>query len=151
MGKRASSPSAASHTAEPHASSLAQGVEGVVKLAVLFRSEGTLQGKVLGATGGNGTPRKAKTMATLLHYTDTARRQVNYEQGEDGKWYASIPGFVGLYAVGASVGEARRKLAEALDRWMYGHAAQGGKTPPEGNPTLTSVILGLSTVLVCAL
>jgi predicted RNase H-like HicB family nuclease len=89
---------------------------------------------VAGANGGNGNPRKDKNMATLLHYTNAAMRRAKYEQMEDGKWYASIPGFIGLYTVGSSVEEARRKLYDTFAGWVYVCAVKDENNPPEAAP-----------------
>ena len=60
-------------------------------------------------------------MATYLEYLRAAMRKAQFEQMEDGKWFASIPELTGLWATGASVEEARKELAETLDGWIDVH------------------------------
>ncbi|HEV8713507.1 MAG TPA: type II toxin-antitoxin system HicB family antitoxin [Candidatus Binatia bacterium] len=69
-------------------------------------------------------------MATYLEYIKTAMRHAQYEQMEDGRWFASIPGFDGLWADGSSREEAQQQLSEALDGWIYVHALRGQNRPP---------------------
>ncbi|MGH7913842.1 MAG: type II toxin-antitoxin system HicB family antitoxin [Candidatus Binataceae bacterium] len=57
-------------------------------------------------------------MATVLEYMHAAMRHANYERCEDGSIFATIPGFRGLWAQGATVEDAREDLYSALDGWI---------------------------------
>jgi predicted RNase H-like HicB family nuclease len=70
-------------------------------------------------------------MATYPEYIRAAMRRARYEQMEDGEWYASIPGFDGLWATGPSVEEAREQLLETLDEWLPVHAWVGKNRLPD--------------------
>lgn len=59
--------------------------------------------------------------AEASKYILTAMRRAQYEQMEDGEWFASIPGFEGLWASGPSVEEAREQLLETLYEWISVH------------------------------
>jgi predicted RNase H-like HicB family nuclease len=69
-------------------------------------------------------------MATYPEYTAAALRHAHYEQMEDNGWFASIPGFDGLWAEGDSVEEARQQLIEALDGWITVHSQAGKNQLP---------------------
>jgi predicted RNase H-like HicB family nuclease len=69
-------------------------------------------------------------MATYLEYAKAAMNRAQYEDMGDGTWYASIPGFDGLWAIGSSQDEAREQLYETLDGWIYVHVTRGHNQPP---------------------
>lgn len=52
-------------------------------------------------------------MATYLEYARAAMNRAEYEEMEDGEWYASIPGFEGLWAVGPTREDTREQLYRA--------------------------------------
>lgn len=55
----------------------------------------------------------------LTRYLDTAMGRARYELMEDDEgWFATIPGFPGLYGSGETVEEARRDLRGALEGWI---------------------------------
>ena len=70
-------------------------------------------------------------MATYLQYVKAAMCRAQYEQMEDGEWFASIPGFDGLWAAGPSIEEARERLIETLDGWISVHALRGENRLPD--------------------
>lgn len=70
-------------------------------------------------------------MATYLEYMQAAMRRAQYEQMEDSEWFASIPGFDGLWADGVSREEAQQRLYETLDGWIYVHVMRGKNRPPD--------------------
>jgi predicted RNase H-like HicB family nuclease len=70
-------------------------------------------------------------MATYPEYTKAAMNRAQYEQMEDGEWFASIPGFDGLWATGSSVEEAREQLMGTLDGWISVHAWRGKNRLPD--------------------
>lgn len=47
------------------------------------------------------------------------------EKMENGAWFASIPGFEGLWATGPTEEKAREDLFEALDGWIMVHVWVG--------------------------
>jgi predicted RNase H-like HicB family nuclease len=64
-------------------------------------------------------------MIPSADYLKAARRRVRYEHLEDGEWFASIPGFPGLWATGSSVANARAQLIETLYEWLAVHTMIG--------------------------
>lgn len=70
-------------------------------------------------------------MATYPEYIRAAMRRAQYEQMEDGEWFASIPGFEGLWASGPSVEEAREQLLETLYEWIPVHVGIGKNRLPD--------------------
>jgi predicted RNase H-like HicB family nuclease len=70
-------------------------------------------------------------MATYLEYLNTAMKKADYEQMEDGRFFASIPQFDGLWAVGKTREDAARELYDALDGWLDVHIKIGQQRPPE--------------------
>jgi predicted RNase H-like HicB family nuclease len=69
-------------------------------------------------------------MATYPEYIKAALRRAQYERMEDGDYFASIPGFDGLWASGPSVEEARDQLLETLYEWIPVHAGIGKNPLP---------------------
>ena len=57
------------------------------------------------------------TPMTYAEYLQAAMEQAQFEQMEYGEWFASIPGFVGLWATGSTQDEARQELASTLPEW----------------------------------
>jgi predicted RNase H-like HicB family nuclease len=57
-------------------------------------------------------------VATLAEYARQALSMAEFEQTETGEWFASIPGFVGLWAGGPTKEDARQELIEALWGWL---------------------------------
>ncbi len=71
------------------------------------------------------------SMATYPEYVRAAMRRAQYEQMEDREWFASIPGFDGLWAAGPSIEEARERLIETLDGWISVHVWRGENRLPD--------------------
>ncbi len=69
----------------------------------------------------------------FVDYLNAAMRHAQYEQLEDGTWYAHIPGLPGLWASAANVEDTRNELLSALDDWLFVNAFGGGAqiTPPD--------------------
>jgi predicted RNase H-like HicB family nuclease len=63
-------------------------------------------------------------------YIETALTLAHYEQMEDGTWYASIPGFDGLYATATTENALQHELREMLRGWLHVHVEHGGNTLP---------------------
>ncbi len=57
-------------------------------------------------------------MATYLEYLNEAMKRAQYECMENGQYFATIPKFEGLWAIGATRDEAARDLYSALDGWI---------------------------------
>ena len=69
-------------------------------------------------------------MATYLEYLNAAMSKAEFEKIESGNYYASIPGFDGLWASGRTREEARRDLYSALDGWLDVHLRVGRHSIP---------------------
>jgi predicted RNase H-like HicB family nuclease len=70
-------------------------------------------------------------MATYLEYMDAALKKAEFEQCEDGSWFAFIPRFDGLWATGPSRESARVELWHTLDGWLDVHVKIGKLQPPD--------------------
>ncbi len=68
-------------------------------------------------------------MATFVQYIEAAMQGASYEKMDDGAWFASIPGFDGLWATGTTVEATRKDLYEALDGWLEVHIKAGNRVP----------------------
>ncbi len=65
--------------------------------------------------------RYAEGMALVMTYSEylqAAMRKAQFERMENGEWFASIPGFVGLWATGSTEDEARQELIATLYEWL---------------------------------
>ncbi len=62
--------------------------------------------------------RSPHRVATLAEYVRQALSMALFEQMETGEWFASIPGFVGLWATGSTEEHARQELIEAFWGWL---------------------------------
>ena len=69
-------------------------------------------------------------MATFLEYFAAAMRHAEYERRNE-EWFASIPGFDGLWATGETVEDARKDLSNALDGWITVHLIIGKNRAPD--------------------
>jgi len=70
-------------------------------------------------------------MATYREYLQVAMRRAKFEQMDSGEWFASIPGFDGLWVTGSTGEEARKELLEALEGWITVHTRDGKNPLPE--------------------
>ena len=57
-------------------------------------------------------------MAMLAEYIAKAVEKAGCEKMENGPFFATIPGFKGLWAEGKTVEAARRELIETLEDWL---------------------------------
>ena len=55
---------------------------------------------------------------------------VIYETGEDGAWGASCPDLPGVFAVGRTRDEVRRRMTEAIPLHIKGMREEGLDVPP---------------------
>ncbi|MGH7934288.1 MAG: type II toxin-antitoxin system HicB family antitoxin [Candidatus Binataceae bacterium] len=69
-------------------------------------------------------------MATCLEYLRAAMSHANYEKIEGGRYFATIPEFEGLWAVGNSREDAEKELFDALDNWIDVTVKIGRERPP---------------------
>jgi len=69
--------------------------------------------------------------SSLPEYLRAAMRKAQFERMENGEWFASIPGFVGLWAIGATEDEARRELETTLPEWIDISRSVGNSRLPE--------------------
>jgi predicted RNase H-like HicB family nuclease len=70
-------------------------------------------------------------VATYLEYVQAAMKHARYEKMSDGRFFASIPEFEGLYAVGKTREEAEDELRDTLDGWLDVHIKISKERPPE--------------------
>ena len=69
-------------------------------------------------------------MATYLEYLRAAMRHADYGKIEDGRYFASIPKFEGLWAAGKTRDEAEKELFDAPDNWIDVTIKIGRAQPP---------------------
>jgi len=69
-------------------------------------------------------------MATYLEYMAAALKHAKFERMEDGRYFASIPDFDGLWAVGQTEAEATKELRDALDGWIDALVKIANQRPP---------------------
>ncbi len=55
----------------------------------------------------------------LTDYIQVALNHADYEQMEDGRYFATISGLKGLWADGDSFESCRRNLIETLEDWIF--------------------------------
>ncbi len=78
-------------------------------------------------------------MATYREYLQVAMCRAKFEQMDSGEWFASIPGFDGLWVTGSMGEEARKELLEALEGWITVHTRDGKNPLPEIDGTSPQV------------
>jgi predicted RNase H-like HicB family nuclease len=54
----------------------------------------------------------------LFEYIQKALEKAQYKVLDDGTWFASIPGFEGVWANAKTVEECRHELLEVLEEWL---------------------------------
>ena len=66
----------------------------------------------------------------LLQYISSALNQAHYEflKG-DRKYYGEIPGCKGVYAVGKTLEDCRKELAEVLEEWILFRVSKNLEIP----------------------
>jgi predicted RNase H-like HicB family nuclease len=62
---------------------------------------------------------------------NAAMAKAEYEEMEDGRIFATIPGFDGLWAVGRTQDKAAKELYSVLGGWLHVHTEIGKQQPPE--------------------
>lgn len=54
----------------------------------------------------------------IFDYINCALKKAEYKKLDDGTWYASIPGFEGVWANGETVEACRHELSEVMEEWL---------------------------------
>ncbi|MBI5774039.1 MAG: type II toxin-antitoxin system HicB family antitoxin [Verrucomicrobia bacterium] len=75
----------------------------------------------------------------LTAYIAKAVEKARYEPMENGRFFATIPGFKGLWAEGKTVEAARRELIETLEDWLLLAFRFGDDVPVVGGIDLNKV------------
>ena len=65
----------------------------------------------------------------LTDYIAKAVEKADYEKMENGRFFATIPGFKGLWAQGKTVEAARRELISTLEDWVLLSFRRGYPVP----------------------
>ena len=65
----------------------------------------------------------------LTDYIAKAVEKADYEKMENGRYFATIPGFKGLWAQGKTVEAARRELISTLEDWVLISFRRGYPVP----------------------
>lgn len=76
----------------------------------------------------------------LAEYIAKAVEAAEYERMENGRYFASIPGFEGLWAEGETIELARRELVATLEDWILITFRRGYAIPVlSGIPDLNQI------------
>lgn len=66
----------------------------------------------------------------LTDYINAALKRAQYEKMEDDEgWFATIPGFPGLWAHGKTIEETRQELKSTLEDWILVGVRLGHQLP----------------------
>ena len=65
----------------------------------------------------------------LADYIAKAVEKATYEKMENGRYFATVPGFKGLWAEGKTIEIARRELIETLEDWILISFRRGYPVP----------------------
>ena len=77
-------------------------------------------------------------MATRMisKYIGKALERARYEVLEDGSFCATVRGLRGVVALGRTIEESRRELAEVVEEWILVRVARGLSVPRLGGVTI---------------
>ncbi len=75
----------------------------------------------------------------LADYIAVAVEKADYERTETGRYFATIPGFPGLWAEGRTVELARRELISTLEDWLLLAIRCGDEVPVVGGIDLNRI------------
>ncbi len=75
----------------------------------------------------------------LADYIAKAVEKATYEPTETGRFFATIPGFKGLWAEGKTVEAARRELITTLEDWLLLAIRCGDEVPVLGGIDLNKI------------
>jgi predicted RNase H-like HicB family nuclease/predicted RNA binding protein YcfA (HicA-like mRNA interferase family) len=76
---------------------------------------------------------------TYAEFLERVMPKAQFEPMESGEWFASIPGFVGLWATGTTEEEARKELIDTMLGWLQ--VKYQGAEPPLIVPVIDGFIL----------
>jgi len=65
----------------------------------------------------------------IIAYIESALEAARYKTLEDGTYYGSIPGFIGVWANAKTLKECKRELHEVLEDWTVLKIRTGDKLP----------------------
>lgn len=68
----------------------------------------------------------------IRQYVDEALRRARYDKLEDGTFCAEVPRLRGIVAIGDTLEECRKQLAEVVEEWVLVRVAKGLSIPPLG-------------------
>jgi len=68
----------------------------------------------------------------ITRYIEKALGRARYEASEDGSYCATVRGLRGVIALGQTVEECRRELADVIEAWILVRVARGLPVPPLG-------------------
>ena len=63
------------------------------------------------------------------NYLSKVLQKAEYKLLEDSSWFASVPGFEGVWANGKTVEETRKELIEVLEDWLILKLKDSEKVP----------------------
>ncbi len=63
------------------------------------------------------------------NYLSKVLQKAEYKLLDDGNWFASVPGFEGVWANGKTVEETRNELIEVLEDWLILKLKDNEKVP----------------------
>jgi predicted RNase H-like HicB family nuclease len=75
----------------------------------------------------------------FAEYIAKAVEKAGYERMEDGRFFATLPGFKGLWAEGKTVEAARRELISSLEDWLLLAIRCGDDIPVIGGIDLNKI------------
>ena len=75
----------------------------------------------------------------LAEYIAKAVEKAAYEKMEDGRFFATLPGFKGLWAEGKTVEAVRRELISSLEDWLLLAFRCGDDVPVIGSIDLNKI------------
>ena len=68
----------------------------------------------------------------IRQYVEEALRRARYDKLEDGTYCAEVPRLRGVLAIGETLEECRRQLAEVVEEWVLVRVAKRLSVPPLG-------------------
>jgi predicted RNase H-like HicB family nuclease len=75
----------------------------------------------------------------FAEYIAKAVEKAGYEKMEDGRFFATLPGFKGLWAEGKTIEAARRELISSLEDWLLLAIRCGDDVPVIGGIDLNKI------------
>ncbi len=75
----------------------------------------------------------------FAEYLAKAVEKASYEKMENGRFFATLPGFKGLWAEGKTVESARRELISTLEDWLLLAIRCGDEVPVIGGIDLNRI------------